>query len=83
MELSNDSKYIASCDTLKKLNVVTWPNVFNMQSVMLEHTLAIHYVCFVGPQTVASLSEANPTNGNQNLFLTKTLDAEVLYSAQV
>lgn len=49
MELSNDSKYVASCDTLKKINVVTWPNVFNLQSVMLEHTLPIHYMCFVGP----------------------------------
>ena len=49
MELSSNSQYIASCDTLKKINVVTWPNVFNLQSVMLEHTLPIHYMCFVGP----------------------------------
>ena len=83
MELSNDNRFIASCDTLKKINVVTWPNVFNMQSVMLEHALAIHYMCFVGPETVASLSEANPANGNQNLFLTSTMDAEVLHSSQV
>ena len=77
MEVSSDSKYVASCDTLKKINVVTWPNVFNLQSVMLEHTLPIHYMCFVGPQIIASLSEANPATSNQDLFLTRSLDAEV------
>ena len=41
MELSDDSKFIASCDTLKKINVVPWPNVFDVQSVMLEHSLPI------------------------------------------
>ena len=49
LELSNDFQLIASCDTLKKINVVTWPNVFNLKSVMLEHTLPIYYMCFVGP----------------------------------
>jgi len=60
MEVSNDSRYIASCDTLKKINVVTWPNVFNMQSVCLEHSLPIQYMCMVGSEVVASISEPNP-----------------------
>ena len=59
-EISNDSKIIASCDTLKKINVVTWPNVFNMQSVMLQHDKGIHYMCLDGSgNLVASVSEAN------------------------
>ena len=37
MEQSPCEKYIASCDTLKKVNVVNWPNVFDLQSVLLEH----------------------------------------------
>ena len=60
MEVSQDGKMIASCDTLKKVNVTNWPNVFNMQSVLLEHTLALQYMCFLGSDKVASLSEAVP-----------------------
>lgn len=82
--MSNDSNYIASCDTLKKINVVTWPNVFNMQSVMLEHTLAIHYMCMNGSgDTIASLSEPNAITKKQDLYLTKTTSAEVVQQSQV
>ena len=38
LEVSPDGKYVGSCDTLKKVNVTNWPNVFDMQSVLLEHT---------------------------------------------
>ena len=45
MQLSQDGQYIASCDTLKKINVTCFPNVFNLQSVFLEHTKPIsHFV---------------------------------------
>ena len=30
IELSADNNFVASCDTLKKVNVTNWPNVFNM-----------------------------------------------------
>lgn len=30
MQVSDDGKYIASCDTLKKINVTCFPNVFNL-----------------------------------------------------
>ena len=30
MQLSDDSKYLVSCDTLKKVNVTNFPNVFNL-----------------------------------------------------
>ena len=32
---------------------------------------------------IASLSEANPVHGNQDLFLTRSLDAEVQHTSQV
>ena len=32
---------------------------------------------------IASLSEANPANGNQDLFLTRSSDAEVQHASQV
>ena len=83
MELSNDSGYIASCDTLKKINVVTWPNVFNLQSVLLEHSLPIQNMCMVGNDTIASLSEANAGSKKQDLILSKTLDARVVSNSKV
>ena len=62
MEVSSDSRLIASCDTLKKVNIANWPNVFNMQSVMLEHTKPISYMCLLATTKVASLSEPDATN---------------------
>lgn len=41
MQLSDNGKLIASCDTLKKINVTGFPNVFDLQSVFLEHTKPI------------------------------------------
>ena len=78
IEISNDGKYIASCDTLKKVNVTNWPNVFNLQSVMLEHSLAIQYMCLIGSDIVASLSEATAATKEQDLFLTSTQDASIV-----
>ena len=83
MEVSSDSRYIASCDTLKKINVVTWPNVFNMQSVCLEHSLPIQYMCMVGSDVVASISEPNPGSKLQDLILSTTLDARVVKASKV
>lgn len=45
MQLSDDGKYIVSVDTLKKINVSHFPNVFNLQSVFQEHTRPIsHFI---------------------------------------
>lgn len=41
MQLSDCGTQIASADTLKKVNVASFPNVFNLQSVFLEHTKAL------------------------------------------
>jgi hypothetical protein len=30
MQLTDDGKFIVSCDTLKKINVANFPNVFNL-----------------------------------------------------
>lgn len=79
LELSNDSRFVASCDTLNKINVAPWPNVFNLQSVMLEHTLAIRYMCLIGSELVASLSEPNPSSKKQDFFLSKVTDASIVY----
>ena len=76
--MSNDQRYVASCDTLKKINVVNWPNVFNLQSVLLEHTLAIQYMCLVGNSAVASISEPNTATKEQDFILSKTVDGEVI-----
>ena len=76
--MSNDLSYVASCDTLKKINVVNWPNVFNLQSVLLEHTLAIQHMCLVGNAAVASISEPNETTKEQDFILSKTVDGEVI-----
>lgn len=83
LELSNDSRYVASCDTLKKINVANWPNVFNMQSVLLEHTLPLSYFCFIGSQAMASLSEGHATTKLHDLILSKPADGSVFYREKV
>ena len=60
-----------------------WPNVFNLQSVLLEHVLPIHYMCFVGEDTIATLSEPHPSSKKQDLVLSSTLEARVLHRSQV
>lgn len=57
LQFTDDGKYIASCDTLKKVNVTCFPNVFNLQSVFLEHTRPISQFTVMGADSVASLSE--------------------------
>ena len=81
--MSNDAKFIASCDTLKKINVTNWPNVFNLQSVMLEHSLSIQYMCLIGSELVASLSEPNSGTKEQDLFVSSTQDASVALQKKV
>jgi hypothetical protein len=44
---------------LKKLVVTNFPNVFNLQSVMLEHTDNIMHMCPFGNQLVASVAEVD------------------------
>lgn len=78
MQLSDDSRLIASCDTLKKVNVANWPNVFNLQSVLLEHTKPITYMCFLGTDKIASVSESHPSTGAQDLIISSAMDAQVL-----
>jgi len=48
--------YLISCDNLKKLYVTNFPNVFNMESVMMEHTKLITHMCPFG-NTVATVAE--------------------------
>jgi hypothetical protein len=50
---------MVSCDTLKKLYVTNFPNVFDMQSVMQEHTKAITQMCPFG-SLVATAAEVDP-----------------------
>lgn len=51
---------------------------------MLEHTLAIHYMCMNGSgDTIASLSEPNAATKKQDLFFSKTTSAEVVQQSKV
>ena len=59
LTLNNQQSRILSCDSLKKVCVTNFPNVFNMQSVFMKHTDDLKYVCFLGDDCVASLSELN------------------------
>jgi len=61
MELTDDFKFIASCDTLKKLTVSTFPNVFNLQSVLLEHDFEIIQMATLGNDKVATLGASDGT----------------------
>ena len=81
--MSQDQRYIASCDTLKKINVTNWPNVFNLQSVLLEHTLAISYMCLLDNNQIASLSEPCPYSKQQDLIISEIADARVLHKSKV
>lgn len=55
MRFNKDRNLIASWDTLKKVIVVGWPNVFDHRSQLLEHENAIQACCFFGSQ-IASIS---------------------------
>jgi len=75
MDMTLDRKYLISCDQLKKLTVTNFPNVFNLQSVLLEHTNAIAHICPFGKDLVASVAEND--NGTQRIIVSSVVDASV------
>lgn len=56
MRFNKDNNLIVSWDTLNKVVVVGWPNVFEHKSQLLEHQNRIQLCCFVGNLQVASIS---------------------------
>lgn len=56
LKFSSSGKRIVSWDTLKKVVVTNWPNVFNIESQLLEHTEAISLVVPLKDDSFASLS---------------------------
>lgn len=60
MQLTPDQKFLVSCDTMKKVNVANFPNVFNLQSVLLEHSHEIRDMRVLGLDRLATLSEPDP-----------------------
>lgn len=55
-----DGMHLVSADTLNKVMVVRWPNVFDIRSQMLEHARGVRRVAICGDK-VASISEAQGT----------------------
>ena len=82
MQMSDDSKYLVSCDTLKKVNVTNFPNVFNLQSVLLEHSQDIRDFCILDDGLLATLSDPNPTSKMQDLIVSSLKDAKVINKEQ-
>ena len=74
---------VLSYDTLKKVSVTNFPNVFNMQSVMLEHTKDIKSACFLGDDKVASLSAPDSSSNEQDLFISAVSDGRVISHLKV
>jgi WD40 repeat protein len=74
LAFTDDGSRLVSCDTLKKINVTHFPNVFNLQSVFLEHSRPIS-MFVVANEKVASLSEHE---GTQDLFESSQQDGHVL-----
>ena len=79
MQLTPDQKFLVSCDTMKKVNVANFPNVFNLQSVLLEHSHEIRDMCVLGLDRLATLSEPDPQSKQQDLIISKISDAGVIF----
>ena len=71
---------MASCDTLKKINVTCFPNVFDLQSICLEHTRQISHFLLLANDRVASLSEHD---GSQDLLITSQKDGSLISTLAV
>lgn len=56
MVYNKSGSKLISWDTLNKVVVTRWPNVFNVESQMLEHTTQITNVCSLADDRIASLS---------------------------
>jgi len=70
MQLSDSGDQIVSADTLKKVCVTNFPNVFDLQSVLLEHTKPlIQFIIMGSSGKVASLSEMEASSGEQDLLI--------------
>lgn len=82
-QLNDTQTHVLSVDQLKKVVVTNFPNVFNLQSVMLEHTKDIQYACFMGTDKVASLSEPHNASKKQDLMVSSAENGKVLGSLQV
>jgi len=67
MVYSKSGSKLISWDTLQKVVVTDWPNVFNVESQMLEHTEQIALVCSLSGDRVASLS--GKTDSAQTLVI--------------
>lgn len=52
----NSGKRLVSWDTLNKITITGWPNVFNNESQLLEHNKPITQVCCNPEDSIASLS---------------------------
>ena len=64
---------------MKKVNVANFPNVFNLQSVLLEHTADIKDMCLLGNDRMATLSEPNPTSKENELIISTLKDATIIF----
>lgn len=60
---------------MKKINVTCFPNVFNLQSISLEHTRPICQFLVMKNDRIASLSEHD---GNQELLITAQSDGKLI-----
>ena len=79
LQLSDDGKHLVSCDTLKKVNATCFPNVFNLQSVFLEHTRPLAQFVVMRANKIASLSEFDNAAVTQDLFVSGLLDGKVKF----
>ena len=77
--MTDDQKYLVSCDTLKKVNVANFPNVFNLQSVLLEHTQELRDMCTIGNDRVASISDPDQVSQEQDLIISAIANSEVIF----
>ena len=75
MDMTANGKYLVSCDHLKKVTVTNFPNVFDLQSVLLEHTNAIAHICPFGDDLIASVAETE--NMTQRIIVSSVMDASV------
>ena len=64
---------------MKKVNVANFPNVFNLQSVLLEHSREIKDMCVLGHDRIATLSEPDAQSKEQDLIISKVSDSAVVF----
>ena len=69
------SQYLISTDTLNKVVVNQFPNVFNIQSVNTDQKTTLKDICFIDENQVVSLSSGTDPS-NSNIFVSDISSGE-------